>query len=84
MVVSLLEDRLPPEVRLVNRLLNASYPDGTERLLRAQRELLTPEFIADLDQIANELEQAGDEEPANHMRQVRDQARLIGQGVLQT
>jgi hypothetical protein len=84
MVVSLMEDRLPPEVRLVNRLLNASYPDGTEQLLRAQRELLTPEFIAGLDQIADELEQAGEEESTKHMRQVRDQARLIGQGVLQT
>ncbi len=84
MVVGLMEDRLPPEVRLVNRLLNASYPDDTGQLLRAQRELLTPEFIAGLDQIADELEQAGDEKPANHMRQVRDQARLIGQSVLQT
>jgi hypothetical protein len=84
MVVSLMEDRLPPEVRLVNRLLNASYPDGTEQLLRAQRELLTPEFIAGLDQVADELEQSGDEELAGHMRQVRDQARLVGQGVLQT
>ncbi len=83
MVVGLMEDQLPPEVRLVNRLLNGVYPDDTRQLLEAQREIVTAEFIAALDQIITELEQAGNSEVANHMRQVREQARLVSQGVLQ-
>lgn len=83
MVIALIEDQLPPEIRLVNQLLNAPYPDGTRQLLEAQREILSAEFIAALDQIIIELEQAGNTDVANHMKQVKNQAELITQGILQ-
>lgn len=83
MIMTLLEDRLPPDVRLINRLLSAPYPDGTRQLLEAQREVLTPGFLAGLDQIVGELEQAGNTDVANHMKQVKSQAELISQGVVQ-
>jgi hypothetical protein len=82
MIIGLLEERLPPEVRLINRLLNAPYPDGTMQLLEDQREVLTPEFVAALDQVVAELEQAGNTDNANHMRQVKRQAETISQEVL--
>jgi hypothetical protein len=84
MIVGLMEDQLPPEIRLVNRLLNAPYPDGTRQMLEAQRDMITPEFVAGLDEVVLELEQAGNQELANHMRQVKDQAQVITQGILQT
>jgi hypothetical protein len=83
MTLSLLEDRLPPEVRLVNQLLQASYPDGTRQLLETQREIVTAEFIAALDQLIIEMEQAGNADAANHLRQVKSQAQLIPQSILQ-
>jgi hypothetical protein len=67
----------------MNQLLNASYPDGTRQLLEAQRGILNTEFIDALEQIIAELEQAGGSDLATHMRQVRDQAKVIAQGVLQ-
>jgi len=82
MIISLLEERLPPEVRLVNQLVNASYPDGTKQLLETQRESLSPEFMSALDQLITELEQAGNTDVANHMRQVKSQAETISQGIL--
>jgi len=82
MVISLLEERLPPEVRLVNRLMNAPYPDGTKQLLEAQRENLNPEFMGALDQLITELEQAGNADVANHMKQVKSQAETISQDIL--
>jgi hypothetical protein len=82
MIVGLLEERLPPDVRLINQLLSAPYPDGTQKLLETQREILTPEFMAALDRLITELEQAGGTDSANHMRQVKTQAETIGQGVL--
>ncbi len=84
MIIGLMEEHLPPEVRLINQLLNASYPDATRRLLESQRETLTPEFIADMDQIIAELEQASNTDVANHMKQIREQAKLIAEGVLQS
>ena len=83
-IMGLMEDQLPPEIRLVNRLLSAPYPDGTRQVLEAQRDMVTPEFLAGLDEVVLELEQAGNEELANHMRQVKDQAQVINQGILQT
>jgi hypothetical protein len=83
-IVGLMEDQLPPEIRLVNRLLNAPYPDGTRQMLEAQRDMVTPEFVAGLDEVVLELEQGGNQELANHMRQVKDQAQVISQGILQT
>lgn len=83
LTLSLLEDQLPPEVRLINQLLQASYPDGTRQLLEAQRELVTAEFIAALDQITAQLDQTGNADAANHMRQVKSQAELITQSILQ-
>lgn len=83
MILALMEERLPPEVRLINQLLNAPYPDSTKQLLEAQREFLTPEFKAGLDQLIAELEQAGNTDVANHLRQVKSQAETISQDVLQ-
>jgi hypothetical protein len=83
LTLSLLEDQLPPEVRLINQLLQTSYPDGTRQLLETQREIVTPKFIDALDQIINELERASSADIANHMRQVKSQAELITQGILQ-
>jgi hypothetical protein len=83
LTMSLLEDQLPPEVRLINQLLQASYPDGTRQLLETRREIVTAEFIAALDQIITELERASNADAANHMRQVKSQAELISQSILQ-
>jgi hypothetical protein len=82
MIIGLLEERLPPEVRLINRLLNSPYPDGTKQLLEDQREVVDSEFLAALDQLIAELEQAGNTDEANHVRQVKSQAETISQGVL--
>jgi hypothetical protein len=38
--------------------------------------------VAALDQLIAELEQAGDTDNANHMRQVKSQAETISQGIL--
>jgi hypothetical protein len=83
MIIALIEERLPPEVRLINQLLKAPYPDSTRELLESQREALTPEFVAGLDQLITDLEQAGNTDVANHMKQVKSQAEIISQGILQ-
>jgi hypothetical protein len=82
-VVGLMEDRLPPEVRLVNRLLTAPYPDGTRRLLEGERQLVTPEFLVGLDQVIAELQEAGNQELAEHMQKVKEQAQVFTQVILQ-
>jgi hypothetical protein len=62
--------------------MNAPYPDGTKQLLEAQREILNPELMAALDQLITELEQAGNTDVADHVKQVKTQAETISQGIL--
>jgi hypothetical protein len=82
MVLGLIEDTLPPEVRFVSQLLNAPFPDGTQQLLESQRQTITPQFITALDQVITQLEEAGNAEAAEHMRQVKGQAEMMSQGIL--
>jgi hypothetical protein len=82
MVLGLIEDTLPPEVRFVSQLLNAPFPDGTQQLLESQRQDITPQFITALDQVITQLEEADNAEAAEHMRQVKAQAEMMSQGIL--
>jgi flagellar biosynthesis chaperone FliJ len=70
--INVIEEKLPPDVRLVNKLLRADYPDGTNAVLEAHRGLLTDAFIKTLDQYVTDLEQHHDELAA-HLKQVRAQ-----------
>jgi hypothetical protein len=72
-VTNVLEESLPPDVRLVNRLLRVDYPDGTNAELNAHRGLLTDEFLKTFDEYVTRFEESGDNEAVEHLRQVRQQ-----------
>ncbi|MHB0856917.1 MAG: CpXC domain-containing protein [Anaerolineae bacterium] len=71
--LSALEERLPPDVRLINRLLRAPYPDGSAAVLEENRGMLTDEFLQEYDAQVSELEQGGNSDLVEHLRQVRAQ-----------
>jgi hypothetical protein len=83
MVMGLLEDQLPPEVRLIKQLLSAPDPDSARQLLEAQRGVVTPQFVAALSQIIAKLEADGNTDAAAQMKQVKSQAEVMAQGILQ-
>jgi len=82
-VMGLLEEQLPPEIRLINQLLAAPDPDSTRQLLESQRGAVTPQFVAALSQIIAKLEADGNADAAARMKQVKSQAEIMAQGVLQ-
>ncbi len=71
--LDILEEKLPPEVRLINRLLRAEYPDGTNAVLEKYRGLLNDAFLKTYDRSVASLEQSGDKDLAEHLKQVRPQ-----------
>jgi hypothetical protein len=80
------EEGLPPEMRLINDLLGASYPEETRALLHERQADITPEFLALLDELAKSLaareDQDEDEmqealETAKRLRDIRGQATLL-------
>jgi hypothetical protein len=73
LTIQALEDELPPDVRLVNKLLRSERPDGTNAVLEEHRGLLSDAFLATLDGYITELGQGPDKDLAEHLRAVRAQ-----------
>jgi len=76
-VVKLMQEDLPPELRLINELLGAEYPQGTEKLLRDRRADWSREFVNLLNALAADLEAQKRPEIAQRMREIRAQAEAI-------
>jgi hypothetical protein len=71
--LNVLEEKLPPDVRLVNKLLRAAYPDGTNAVLEQYRGLLNDTFLATYDKYIASMEQGQDKDLAQHLKEVRPQ-----------
>lgn len=79
-IMSLYEQSMPPELQLLNDLMEASYPEGTRELLKANREKITPEMIDLMAQMADEMagrEDAESAETVKRLRDIRSQAMLM-------
>jgi hypothetical protein len=79
-VMDMMEERMPPEVQLINDLLRADYPDGSRGILQESRNEVTPEFLELMEQMAAELvEREGEAgaETAKRLRDIRAQALLM-------
>ncbi|MCX7671153.1 MAG: hypothetical protein N2439_13920 [Anaerolineae bacterium] len=79
-IMSLYEESMPPEVQLINDLLQESYPDGTRALLQERRQEITPEVLDLMEQLAEEMGQRGTEEfaqTAKRLRDIKAQATLL-------
>ena len=76
-VVKLMEEDLPPELRLINQLLTAEYPQGTERLLRDSHAEWNVEFVHMLDSLAGDLDAQQRPDTAQRLREIRAQAEAI-------
>ncbi|MGC8780075.1 MAG: CpXC domain-containing protein [Anaerolineae bacterium] len=79
-IMALYEEGMPPEVQLINELLQESYPDGTRDLLQERRQEITPELLELMDQLAEEMAQRGTKEftdVAKRLRDIKAQATLL-------
>ncbi len=68
-----LEEQLPPEVRLIGRLMRAEYPDGSDGVLNAHRGLLNSGFLKNYDAYVTRIEGEGEPELANKLKDIRKQ-----------
>jgi len=75
--LAILQEDLPPELRFVNDLLVAEYPQETQKLLRERRAEWNAEFSELLSALAEDLETQGRTESAQRLRDIRTQAEAI-------
>jgi hypothetical protein len=65
----------PPEIRFVNALVQAEYPNQTRELLERNKRVLVPEFIAWMENLTQDLRTDGRAAAADRLVQVIAQAR---------
>jgi hypothetical protein len=66
-------EHAPPEVQLLNQLLEADYPDATQRILEQNRDRLDTDFLALIDDVIGSLAAQERGEDIETLRLIRAQ-----------
>lgn len=80
--VAQLESRMPPEMKLINRLLRAT-PGERAEILRESAAEITPQLMQTMTHLAGDLQAQGRAEVANELRGVINQAAAWARPVAQ-
>jgi hypothetical protein len=76
-VMKLIEESQPPEVRLISKLLSAEYPAGTQALLDENRQQVNSQLLEIMQLIEQDLSRNGQVEAAQRLAQIREQATTL-------
>jgi hypothetical protein len=76
-ILSVVEEEMPPEIRLINELLRAQYPDATRALLKQRQGEVTSELLSLMDRLAEDLVERNDPDAAKRLRDIKAQAMLL-------
>ena len=75
--VAILEEQMPPEMKLLNRLLSAPDEGTMRRLLQDHRSDLSQEFVEALKGLEERFSREGNSALASRVRSIRGQAALM-------
>ena len=75
--VAMLEEQMPPEMRLLNRLLSAPDEGTMRRLLQENRSDLSREFVDAMKSLEERFSREGNSALASRVRSIRGQAALL-------
>jgi hypothetical protein len=75
--VTILQENLPPDLRLLNQLLSAGDEATVRQLLKDNRALLSKEFVDSLKPLEGEMRDAGRAEVADRIKTLRGQITLM-------
>ncbi len=76
-LMKLIQESQPPEIQLINRLLGAEYPDGTQAVLEENRGMVTAQLLQVMRLVEEDLGRNGQESAAHHLARIRDQAAMM-------
>jgi len=72
-----LRESAPPEIKLINRLLEAKYPKGTERILRENRDQVNEGLLRTMALLIEDLRRGGEVETAQRLTKIKEQAAAM-------
>ena len=71
--MNVIEAGLPPDVRLINRVMRSDYPEGTNAVLEDQRGLLNDAFLETFDKFTARLSASQEQALAEKVQGIRSQ-----------
>jgi hypothetical protein len=77
LVFNIVEEGAPPQIRLINQLLRAEYPQGTQELLQENAEQVNDEMLAIMGVLSENLEASGREALGRRLVEIRQQAEAL-------
>jgi hypothetical protein len=77
LIVEVMQESAPPQIRFINQLLQADYPDGTRAMLKDNQASLDDEMLNLFDVLASDLAERGDTETSERLAQIKAQAQLL-------
>jgi hypothetical protein len=77
LIVEVLEENAPPELRFVSQLMKADYPDETRKMLANNQSMVTPQVLGIMEALIGELENRGDAEANEKLKGILAQAQLM-------
>ncbi len=75
--LDILQERMPPEMRIINQLVNAPDNGAVRKLLEENRSLLNREFVDALRQLEEDFRARDAADVADKLKSVRAQAQLM-------
>lgn len=79
---AIVEEQLPPEIRLLQQLLRAATAEEWQLLLAANKEHITAEFTDALAGLIQQMEATRQSKVAERLKQVLEQAQAMVQGAV--
>lgn len=76
-VLQIVQQSTPPEVLLINELLGTETDEQARELLRERRDLLSPDFVAVLGEVAEQLREMGREAEAERILLLQAEAETL-------
>jgi hypothetical protein len=70
-------EHAPPEVQLLNKLLEANYPEGTQRILEQNRDRLDAGFLDLIDGVVRDMAARGLQVQMKALQLIRAQAKVM-------
>jgi hypothetical protein len=77
LILGLLQESAPPEIKLINQLMQAEHPKGTKKILEENATHITPELIKVMDFMVEDLKRSEHSEAAQHLSDIRTQAATM-------
>lgn len=75
--LAIVEERMPPDLKLLNQLLSAPDEGTMRRLLQENRSLLSREFVDAMKSLEERFRSEGNEPLAGRIKSIRGQAALL-------